>query len=213
MKAEAARSCEYWNKFYGDGKSRELKTDNWLEQFKKIINICDKPVIDLGCGSGDTAQYLIEQGKKVIACDQSENAIEIVRRRCPSIYGLRRFDMTDGLPFNRDFAGIIVADLCLHYFRECDTLRIVDEIKRVLVYGGTLLLRVNSIKDINYGAGKGSQVEKHLFLTEDGRIKRFFSLEDMDYYFKGFKILHLSEDITYRYGLEKNVLKACLCSV
>lgn len=45
---------------------------------------------------------------------------------------------------------------------------ILNEIRRILVPGGHLLARVNSINDVNHGAGQGTEVEHHLYRTEDG---------------------------------------------
>jgi hypothetical protein len=49
----------------------------------------------------------------------------------------------------------MIADLSLHYFSWDETKKIVNEIKRVLKEDGFLLVRVNSVNDTNYGAGKG----------------------------------------------------------
>ena len=53
------------------------------------------------------------------------------------------------------------------------------EIARVLKPNGNLLARVNSISDLNYGAGQGQRLEENYYFV-DGYNKRFFSEKDAD---------------------------------
>ena len=48
----------------------------------------------------------------------------------------------------------------------------MEEIKRILKPNGNLLARVNSISDLNYGAGQGQKIEKTITL-QMGIIKDF----------------------------------------
>ena len=210
MNCEAERSLEHWNKVHNSYKRAEIKTDNWLEDFSRIISSCSTPIIDLGCGSGNDTLYLIQKEKKVISCDQSPNAISNIKSNFPEVYDTRCFNMLDGFPFDDHSTELIIADLCLHYFREKDTFNIINEIKRVLSPDGHLILRVNSINDINYGAGRGTEIETHLFMTDDNRLKRFFCDDDLQYFFRGFKFLYSKEETMNRYGLEKRLYKVCL---
>ncbi len=113
--------------------------------------------------------------------------------------------MLNEFPFENNSCELIIADLCLHYFRENDTFKIINEIKRILAPNGHLILRVNSINDVNYGAGKGEEVERHLYLTEDNRLKRFFDEKDILYFFKDFSIEYNQEETLSRFGLEKKL--------
>lgn len=210
MNCEAERSLEHWNKVHNSYKRAEIKTDNWLEDFSRIISSCSTPIIDLGCGSGNDTLYLIQKGKKVISCDQSPNAISNIKSNFPEVFDTRCFNMLDGFPFDDHSTELIIADLCLHYFREKDTFNIINEIKRVLSPDGHLILRVNSINDVNYGAGRGTEIEKHLFMTDDNRLKRFFCDDDLQYFFRGFKFLYSKEETMNRYDLEKKLYKVCL---
>ena len=78
--------------------------------------------------------------------------------------------------------SIIVADLSLHYFDSNTTIKIMKEVKRVLTAHGILLARVNSINDINYGAGLGEKIEDNYYYV-DGYNKRFFTFEDAQRFF------------------------------
>lgn len=114
------------------------------------------PILDLGCGTGNDSLYLTSHNKKVIACDYSSVALEDVKKFIPNASTLQ-IDFAKGLPFNDNSFDIIVADLSLHYFDSNTTIKIMKEVKRVLTAHGILLARVNSINDINYGAGLGEK--------------------------------------------------------
>lgn len=111
--------------------------------------------------------------------------------------------MTKGLPFIDDFTSIIISDLSLHYFTEEKNYDILEELKRVLKPNGILLFRVNSVRDVNYGAGDGTEIEPHLYEAEDGRYKRFFDEDDIKRFFANWEELYLHEETMGRYGLEK----------
>lgn len=207
---ERENSLKYWESIYKTSKESEIKTDDWLEEFAVIIESCSTPIIELGCGRGNDTLYLIRKGKKVIACDQSKNALHHIKSNFPEIYDTRCFNMLNGLPFEYQSASLIIADLCLHYFREADTFYIMHEIQRVLRPNGSLILRVNSINDVNYGAGQGREIEHHLYLTDDNRLKRFFDEKDIRYFFRDFHIECIREETLLRTRLEKQLYKVCL---
>ena len=212
MKTELENSLRYWNGIHeeNDYKRDNIKMDDWLELFDDVIDKCDTPVLDLGCGSGNDTLYLINKDKSVISCDLSPKAIELIRRNFPEVDDTRCVNMLEGLPFDDDTFEVIVADLCLHYFLEQDTINIINDLKRVLKKDGYIILRVNSINDVNHGAGQGKEVEKHVFETEDGRLKRFFDEQDIRFFFKDFNIEYLNEEIMTRYQLEKRLFRVCV---
>lgn len=188
-----------WNEWYKTHANDPIKYDDWLVEFCEIITKCKTAIIDLGCGTGNDTKYLLEQGKDVIPCDYCEHAVQTVQHNFPSIKGAECFDMREGLPFPDDFVELVIADLSLHYFSENDTIRILNEIKRILTKDGVLLFRVNSTKDVNHGAGEGLEIEKHFYRTDDGRQKRFFDKDDAEKFFIDWNKLVLREETMDRY--------------
>ena len=206
---EQENSLLYWENLHQKYNREDIKIDNWLDKFLEIINKCSTPILDLGCGSGNDTLYLINKGKKVISCDQSNNAINNIKKNFPEVYDTKCFDMLDGMPFEDNSFEVIIADLCLHYFKEEDTFKIIRELKRILSDNDYLIFRVNSINDTNHGAGEGIEIERHLYETSDKRLKRFFDEEDIKCFFKDFDIEYLNEEIMTRYKLEKRLYR-CL---
>lgn len=207
---EKQNSIKYWDKIHMHYKRSEIAFDNWLEEFDSIIELCSTPILDLGCGNGNNTLYLIHKNKQVISCDQSINAINNIKNNFPEVYDTKCFDMLSGMPFEDNSFELIIADLCLHYFYKKDTFNLLDEIKRILVSNGHVIFRVNSINDINHGAGQGKEAEHHLYETKDKRLKRFFDEEDIKYFFRDFYIDYLNEEIMTRYKLEKKLFKGCV---
>ncbi len=204
---ERDNSLKYWDDLHKSYTRDSIKIDDWLDSFSDAIDNCSTPILDLGCGSGNDSLYLINKGKKVIACDQSSNAISNIKKNIPEVFDTKCFNMLDGMPFDDKCFDVVIADLCLHYFREADTFKVLNEIKRILTEKGYLIFRVNSINDINHGAGEGEEIEHHLYETSDKRLKRFFNEEDIIYFFKDFDIEYLNEETMTRYKLEKKLYK------
>lgn len=205
-----AKARESWNVIHSSHERSRIKYDDWLETFKDAIDSCQTPIIDLGCGSGNDTLYLIERGKRVISCDYAQSAIQNVHKNFPEVEKAVCFDMTKGLPFENDFAEIIICDLSLHYFTEQTTFAILDEIRRVLRPNGLLLFRVNSVRDVNHGAGEGMEIEPHLYETADGRYKRFFDFGDFEKFFGNWNQVYLREELMDRYDLEKVLWKGAM---
>lgn len=209
MESDYKDSRYYWNSVYNNIKDNEVKYDLWLDKFEQILSECKgTEVIDLGCGSGNNSLYLTERGFDVIACDYSTEALKIVNKNLPEVKTLN-MDFTKKIPFKSNRIKLIVADLCLHYFSEKITKNIFDDIRQVMLKDGYLVFRVNSIKDVNYGAGTGKEVEKHFYNTEFG-YKRFYDEDDIRYFCSDWNIEYLKEHIIDRYGMKKYTIEVVL---
>lgn len=206
-----SKALEYWDEIHRKNayKRETILTDDWLKRFEPYIETCTTPILDLGCGGGNNTRYLIERKKQVIACDFSKQAVKAIAENFPEAADTKCFDMTDGIPFADGSFELVIADLCLHYFLRNDTEAIVQELKRILKKNGHLLFRVNSINDTNHGAGQGEEKEEHVYQTGDGRLKRFFTEEEIRFFFRDFNIEYLKEETMTRYMLEKKLFRVC----
>jgi SAM-dependent methyltransferase len=194
----------YWNKIYESLGDRKIQYDLWLDKYEDmLIKSKDIPVIDLGCGFGNDTLYLKERGYEVVSCDFSEEALGRLSNFIDNLT-VKCFDMKDGLPFEDNFAKIIISDLSLHYFSWRDTQKILEEIDRVLMSDGVLLCRVNSTKDVNYGAGQGIKIEEYYY-DIDGNLKRFFNEEQLRELFKAWNVKYINECEINRYKNRKTL--------
>lgn len=200
---------KFWDGIHKEAGASSVRTDDWLDMFEDMITATSKPVLDLGCGGGNDTLYLCGKGKEVISCDQSQNAIANILKSFPEVKEAKCFNMLDGLPFDDGSFEVVIADLSLHYFTEKDTFAVLSDIKRILVPGGHLILRVNSVNDVYHGAGEGREIEHHLYETDSKMIKRFFDEEDIRYFFKDFEIEFMHEEVMKRYSHEKYLYRVC----
>ena len=197
---------KFWDNIYKSIRVKKPAYDLWLNRYTDILEkYKNEEIIDLGSGIGADTLYLSEKGYKVISCDYSEEALKILKEAIPEAKTLQ-MDISKTLPFENESIGIIIADLSLHYFDDETTKNIVKEIRRVLKSNGCLIGRVNSIDDFNFGVGCGEEIEKNFYLTEAG-YKRFFTEEDVRFYFSDFVIDVCEKNSVLKYGNEKKAIE------
>ena len=161
---------DIWNGLHKEFvKTNNTKYDDWLEEFGEIVLNTKSKIVDLGCGvTGNNTSYLLERGKKVVSCDFAKEALNVVSKIEGSETLL--FDMLETFPFEDNFTDIVIADLSLYYFKENDTKRIINEIKRILKPNGYLLFRLNSTNSTeckNLIEKNEKQIEENLFFNNN----------------------------------------------
>ncbi len=181
-------SLKHWDDIYQDFENIELKEAHWIDQYSEILSESTrKPIIDLGCGLGSESIHMLNGGYSVISCDFSKIILDKLKALDSRII-TKHFDIENGLPFKDSSAHIILASLSIHYFSWDNTEKIVKEVERVLDRDGYLICRLNSINDINYGAGSGLKIEKNYYET-GGTCKRFFDESSIENLFCDWKIV------------------------
>ncbi len=187
-----------WNRIFLNWGTEKPKYDDWLDKYLDFLNESkDIPIIDLGCGFGNDTLYLTERGFQVISCDYSIEALNRLKsfiEKPETIF----LNMLDGLPFKDNIACVLIADLSIHYFSWNDTNKIINDISRVLLKSGYFICRVNSVKDMNHGAGQGIEIEDD-FYNINGKFKRFFDKEQILKLFNNWEIITLKEYEMNRY--------------
>ena len=179
--------------------------DKWLDRYTEYINKSKLPIIDLGCGIGNDTLFLKSLGKEVISIDYSDEALRILNDNIEDV-NILQMDFEKEWKLTNDSCDLIIADLSLHYFNERDTFKILSNIKNSLVDNGILIVRLNSIDDVNFGADSLEEIEHHFYYSY-GIKKRFFDKEDIYYFFKDFEIISCMEESvnTIIYSKEKKV--------
>lgn len=98
-----------------------------------------KRVLDIGCGPGLYAAWLVEQGARVVGFDLSAEMVERARQRVGNRARFYRHDLSQPLHFAADAAfDLAIAPLMLHYV----TARVaaLREVARVLTHEGCLIV-------------------------------------------------------------------------
>lgn len=175
---------------------------NWLRKYQ--TQLCGKTVLEIGCGEGDDTKYLAKNSGSVIAIDRDINRLKEFNSTFANVV-IQQVDITNGIFFSENQFSAVVASLSLHYFSRVQTEKIIDGIQYCLARNGTLIVRVNSTKDSNYGAVGYPQIESDIF-NVDGQLKRFFTKDNvLDYFSKNWQVDHLEEKTIDRYQKPKVV--------
>lgn len=180
-----------------------MKSDyNWLDKW--VSKIQDKHALELGCGAGIDTRKLSRMAKTLIASDINP-PVDL-----SDIATIKYLDHRKALPFgNRQF-DVVIASLSLHYFDWQTTEEIIKEIARVLIPGGSLLCRLNSEDDVNYGATSNREIEPGLY-NINGIEKRFFSKSDIERLLASvWTELEIEHKVIDRYLRKKFVWELCV---
>lgn len=149
------------------------------------------PVLDVGCGQGRNARYLLEKGFTVHGCDLSPVAVAKtkvwawqVRAANFLIADLTRLPYADG-----QFAAAICMHVLPYHFRQ-GIIQGIGEMQRVLRPGGWLYFDLLAGDDAEYGCGK--ELEKDTFFDPDGVPIHFCSEREVNDLLAGLTVERLA---------------------
>jgi ubiquinone/menaquinone biosynthesis C-methylase UbiE len=114
---------------YESGNPDKRLWDEFLKHVKKGSRL-----LDLGCGTGSTADYFFQRGMKVEGVDLSPGMIAVAKRRFPEIV-FRRGDIRKWRSPSGRF-GAIWAGYSLFHMPRSDFETVVAKTRRLLARGG-----------------------------------------------------------------------------
>jgi len=166
-----------WTYSSGHSENYMIKHDHsWLISYDEILT--DKKILELGCGSGIDTAVLSGYAESLVSGDLAPKS--------DSQGTVLALDHSQELPFKNGTFDIVVASLCLHYFR-------------VLKSQGVFICRLNSYKDQNYGAVGYPEIESGLY-NVDGEQKRFFQEHEIQsLWAQGYSLTAISHNSIDRY--------------
>jgi ubiquinone/menaquinone biosynthesis C-methylase UbiE len=152
---------------------------------KKIEMMNNAPILDIGCGGGQTIHTLTKQNKhqEIYGIDYSQQAVETSIQKNNKAVAAGRVKISQGdvsaLPFNDGLFGTITA-IQTHYFWP-DLEQNISEVFRVLKAGGTFVI-ISEIYKINY------------------HMKQYTKNEEIDQLFRksGFQTVTIHENNKWR---------------
>jgi SAM-dependent methyltransferase len=143
--------AEYWDSFFRTLHESGGDLDwegRWIEPF--LVPLRDarvQTVLELGCGTGNDAARLADEGYAVTALDESGEAIKQARSRCGSRISFLVADMTSPFPFPAGGFDAVMSNVALHMFSDAVTRSVFAEIARVVRPDGLFVFHVNALED------------------------------------------------------------------
>jgi ubiquinone/menaquinone biosynthesis C-methylase UbiE len=137
-------------------------TNKHLKDFVELHNKNDK-VLDLGCGHGSAAFYMLNSGLNCHAIDASAKMVELANQKFNIKAKVCTFDKLD---WAKSFNGIYASFSLLHV-DQIEFLKILRVIKRILLPDGKLGLGMK----LGTGTKRDSIGRFYAYYTEDELIK------------------------------------------
>lgn len=136
--------------------------DSSRPEFQKFINLLPgKKILDIGCGSGDHAEWFVKQGLDVIGIDISEKLLIYAKENGVDA---RYMDM-ENMSFEKEsFDGVWAVTSLIHVKKE-NIAKVLSDIHS--------LLKNDGIFYVSFIGGEG---QGHI---EDGRLFAFYSYEKL----------------------------------
>ena len=95
--------------------------------------------VDVGAGTGFISEGLIQEGLKVIAVDQSEEMLSILKNKYKDSPDMDyRIGLAESLPIEDNLADYVFANMYLHHVQ--NPLKAIQEMARILKPGGMLVI-------------------------------------------------------------------------
>lgn len=161
---------------------RDYQKAGWIEKpsifAKQAVNYFPGAgkILELGAGFGQDSRFFADKGYAVTSTDTGDLAISENKKRSSSEkIQIRRLNIREKFPFDKESFDVVYAHLSLHYFDDETTQDIFDEIYRVLKKGGIFAFFTNSTDDPEFNTGK--KIEDHYFEI-DRLKKRYFNAKE-----------------------------------
>lgn len=116
---------------------KDDKTD--FEYIDKFLNMCNKKILDLGCGMGHYSKYIKNRGLEVVGIDFSKGMLKIAKENEPDVKFIE-LDIRN-LPndLENDFDGVLIAYV-IHHLSKTETKECLINLKQYLLNNAKLLI-------------------------------------------------------------------------
>lgn len=135
-------SKEYFDKVASDWDNMRndfFPEDVRIEAYKAANIEAGKTAADIGAGTGFISEGLLKQNINVIAVDQSEEMLNLLKNKFSSYGNLKCIQGTDNkLPIQDNEVDYVFANMFLHHVKE--PIIAIKEMARILKPGGKLVI-------------------------------------------------------------------------
>ncbi len=162
-------------------------------------------VLDLGSGSGRHVVFLARHGFSVSGIDNSPHGMKVAEewlREEGLAADLRIHDITRPLPYGDGFFDAVFSIQVIHHADAATIKKMIREIERVLREEGFIFITVPRFRN----QGKNfREIEPNTFIHLDGPEKglphHYFTPEELEVFFRSFRIADIHLDGTNHYCL------------
>jgi len=178
---------DQWHvKVHGEEDPETIKLEEWHKNVLQFLPLIKGlKILEVGCGVGDFALYLSQQGADVTAIDFSSQAIKLATEKSKAQGGNVHFVVADAqtLPFTENSFDLIISCECLEHVPSPQLA--LNEMHRVLKPSSKLILTTENysnaillgwlvcwLRKEPFNSGEQIQPIEHLFLF--WRVKKMF---------------------------------------
>jgi SAM-dependent methyltransferase len=187
---------QYWDRYYASPHPDIAEPSSFARASLERLRAGDR-LFELGCGNGRDALFFARNGLRVVACDQSEVAIEKLRTIGFAENGFAHPPEFFTSEFERlgpiQPLDAIYSRFTLHAITEAEAEHVLLWSWRSLRPGGILLIEARSVNGSLYGIGEPAGRDA---FVHDGHYRRFVRREELTAALGqiGFTILEEIED-------------------
>jgi SAM-dependent methyltransferase len=177
----AYAGAEFWDRFFRERRESGGDLDwggLWTRPFLVPLREAGvRTVLELGCGTGNDAARLADEGYQVTAIDVSGEAIARARARVGPAARFLVADMTRPLPFGDRGFDAVMSNVALHMFPDGVTRAVFAEVGRMVRPDGLFVFHVNALEDRPLRARwlPARELEPDYVAEESGQTMHFFS--------------------------------------
>ena len=177
----AHAGAEFWDRSYRQRRESGNDLDwagFWTRPFLVPLRQAGvHTVLELGCGTGNDAARLADEGYSVTAIDVSAEAIGQAQAKWGSRATFLVADMTQRLPFPDGSFDAVMSNVAMHMFPDSVTRALFAQVGRLVRPGGLFAFHVNSLEDRPLRARnlRAQELEQDYVAEESGQTMHFFS--------------------------------------
>jgi SAM-dependent methyltransferase len=173
--------AEFWDRFFRQRRESGEDLDwegLWTAPFLAPLREARVgSILELGCGTGNDAARLADEGYSVSAIDVSGEAIGRARTRFGEMVSFVVADMTQRLPFPDGTFDAVMSNVAMHMFPDGVTRAVFAEVGRLVHADGLFVFHVNALEDRALRARwqPARELEPDFVAEESGQTMHFFS--------------------------------------